>query len=555
MIKFNFIILFTLLIYQPIVAQGLFKLYPYQDSAAFFAKTVKSRLNKDSYYYAIILNPASCPRCEAIINLLSNKLVEKGLTPPDIWITDSRFNSSIAYLKKRGFIFSKVLFFENVLEYFYLNTGTVNVPIAIKLNPKGELISYEAFLGKENFDNFFQSEKAIKPKKKIKPKIAAVSSTAPQLKPFNKTKIFEDSINFLGVIEKAEKNGSLLLIGDFSNNSYIPVYQINTGSFLRKIEIDSALRMSYIKLNQEKLEWAKKNAGINYSINLFVVEQDSVFFSLSLPSLEMNGNLLSIRNLPCICRASLNDSLIKDCKVLDEIYSQYAALSADHTRFILSKDSYIFAVEKGVPVIGSSIADTVMGQNPFDKNFYADAPLFHVYDSELNFVRKIGSLDSFAIANRLGYALNQHIMKRDNDKIILSDGYSGTFYVFDESLASMDVLKLPTRNPIEKRFKYKTDIDYILSMDKVINYYTIDIKLDKQSICTLSRYNPDGMFGDKANSLYLLDIFEGQKLLKTYTIPNIYEGMSLSSVHFSKKSEIVAIYQNIYQTFLVEYKF
>lgn len=509
--------------------------------------------DQNDYCYIIALTPMSCPRCESMINIAIDKIYKEFNISPELLIVSSRNFAIKNYFEQSKFHLKNYLTIgDEIYTNLLLNTGTFLIPTILKFQKDGNLISYTPLFGdkiESNIDILFSDKNILKKVKKVKEKKEKIKYDS--LLKFKSEVIYEDSIYYLDYVSDFfYDQGNIYIVDDqlnkihkYKNGKIIDFYSLS------QLSIESLSPT----LNQNEIARAKSLGLIKPMFLSFFKTNKELYVTASFPKLIKSDESFQSFNDPQLCSLGKDGNTI-ECIGLVNIFNQNrnSPLYIDHTEMKYLDKKMLFPVEKGVPVIGSSLQDTVGGHDPFAESFYTETPLFAIFNEQGYFEKYIGSISEFSKKLKLGYSFTYPLFKIEKSKLYINDGVTNKWSIYDtEGNLTNEFFTKSYYSKLNK--KPARNIDEIFKYDKIINYFNIDISFRGEFFYILKKYNKDGYLGSISNDQYFIEVYENSKYLKTLKLPNIY----LNSICRKARLEgdrVFAIYQSSQESYFVHSK-
>lgn len=543
----------------------------------------KSHLEK-SNIYIFYIPPMKCPRCEGLIEPIRAKLLSQiDTSSSDVVavINYPYYDVAANYLKNKNLNFSNLLIEEG---YFSRNlafqTQEALVPYLLKFNKQGQLVYQKAFLGKINWDD--EVRKAAKAQKKLK------QATPEKKKRRDYNITIRDTLKPLRTVllsappsHPIAKITYPFITSDakyfvFSDDVTLctKVFDAINGQFIHEFcSNDSLNRLFSPDLTDSVYRYFK---DINLISPMFFRSSDNeeeacIYITASLPKIMMMGVDKGETNW-----GSSNESVVLKYNLrereLERIinFSENTAnpvLLMNHTDgvFFSNARHWLLPVEKGIPNVGASMADTVNGNNPYSESFYREAPLFAVMTSSGEFIRYLGKLDEFSVKNRLGYSITYPVACHNSGKYYVNSGTSDKVHIYDSAMLELIdsvLLKPYYLDPIRiKKLSLKPEVkkslDYLLSFDPVFGASVQDLHAHGDKLSVLWHLNPAGFYGEPAESIYLYQQYskgdKGYAVVKESILPRNLQDMLLQTAKVSN-GKVMGIYQGFKNSCLVSFE-
>ena len=341
---------------------------------------------------------------------------------------------------------------------------------------------------------------------------------------FRKLEVPNDTGTILSNISYPSIHNGFLSFTDELDNSIL-LYSLSPKadniSFHGKYFPNESEELTFVSIDHEQyFQLRDDNMVIAMCLTGFMINKDTLAFSVSLPKLRYNDEHIEYYNAPAIILQNINNGEERAFVPLNLFGSIDSTSFLSHEGFYYSaeQERLFFSTLKGYPYF--ELGDGP--QNVFEDSFYDETPLFTVFDNNRKPIARIGQLGQIHKDMHLGYAYcNPKITSQDHT-IAVSDGTSGTITVYDdkdldEPLSSIQVFDISSNDFNIDSTLYGTE-EYAYQFQDAFQNTIIDILIDSKNIYTLSV--EDGCYFKKTFS-------RQGKLKSTILIPNSFDAYQL----------------------------
>jgi len=513
------------------------------------------------------ITPNIAPRFENFPNLIYDGIMGKGYKGAIFAIIHSeKYYMTIDYLRERKYPFNCIID----------STGTIfkelNIPLYAPFITRWDSsgnIQYSICIGGQTLDSNLWSD--IIYSKKVYPPAKNSISIAKKgyiLDTFSLQKIQltksinlqEDSLHPNGKFFKLDisENEKLLVASDYSvlKNK---IFSLNEGKLISVLYPDINIRRFFSKNVPDYIFNQTEND--NYARTMLFqsrfLDNKNIITIAVLPEVQLkpknNDTTISLANKYVI----LNYNLVKNkfsepipiIFTMNEITSPYDLIFMSDVK----NNEFAMTFSKGYPAKGFSTADTANGNNPIDKSFYTDTPLYYTYDIKTGETkRKIGKLwganEKLGVGYGLGgsqlcsnsstyfytSALSPYVETGNNEKIPLK-----TYYPKDLMEPGDPPKELPT-------------FDKIQQLSDSIGAFIVSMATSDKYLYTIWRLKESGETLLNSN-IYILQKYDlnSKNLIGEWIIPGVIDGRKLNSYMIEpNKNKLIGIYYNSRETYV-----
>ncbi len=523
---------------------------------------------KQDTLYVILVPPMVCSRCEGIIKpfIYSIKKIDKKAEVVILAFYPRR-NALEKYLNDRDFKADHTIASsdESFLDNFVFSSDKMQAPYITKMTINGDMLIGKSTLGMdmdEKFVNWIHSYDHAITKVNNDSVSENTISKAPDLMIKSLDEITLTPIKEITIGETTEFPISKCLypslntdltyfafMDELSFNIYVYKIAQTTAYFYTSIKPDNKTERMYIHESiNDSLYYILKSMNIVNTMffgNFF--HKDTLIVTASLPNIFFQDE--DQESLAYFNQVSYLYYIISTRKLIKNISPELSATSLlipEHTQTsIVNNGKYFFIpVTKGWPVSGhEALSEVEIIDNPFQRNFYDNCPIYSVYDNKGKFITYLGRLCPSFINNRLGYSYSSPIVSYNNGIYWITDSYSGSIEGYSDIYNPQLSKKIEIfKNEIgEITPDEENALEYLKSFDKIFQTKLIDFEVVSDTIiCILKQgeyyvykaYTTDGTILQES----FLPNEYGINNIESYTISIIDNKLMITGV-FSSTDE------------------
>lgn len=462
--------------------------------------------NTNERLFIIHLKPASCPRCEGMVNQIVRYLKEIDSHCRTLMVIDypSR-KTAVAYYGTRKFITDTLYvdtsgLFTTIFNY---DESSLMSPFIYSINIKnGKLLSYLPFLGlsvdKITLSKFYNE---TVPDDKQSDKDSRIKFEAPSkyeyqntLQLFSNTHIIPDKRTYFSdpLFTFVNAKDSLFSFVDRLTKSVI-IFNWNKDTSYIGIhpKLEEYLKLTDTNVLSIKDQVKNIRDNITNVIYLSILNQhdSTITITASLPKYIMTTSnedtIYTYFNVISFLHKNFRNKLLNIDSLRGYKDNRY---SPSHAKTVQIGNRLFIPVERGWPVTGTDDAAlSIKDNNPFEEEYYKLRDLFAVYDnSRQEFVHNIGLFDSIFIKFKCGYMYTQPLIAANDQYYFITDSRSGTIQIvnrsndrFVKALRLFDVNPNPKtlyRNMVVAENGSSTEkMSYLMALKSVFNRVIKDI--------------------------------------------------------------------------------
>ncbi len=461
--------------------------------------------NTNDTLYAILCPLMFCPRCEAQINVVQDLLYARAPDNPMVLIASSANEQAARKYVEKKFNFDDVIYDTDLSfkSFLAFRTEDPRVPFIMKIDRKsGRLLTGGDYSGINGdfADALIRHAEPMPYYGELWEGIISFKPAASKCEDDNykKAEIFSnvtvpsDSNSLVSNITFPKISKDFLTFNDELDNS-IYLYALSENadklSFAGKFIPSESEELMFVSIDHEKyFELRANNMALAMCLTGFMINRDTLAFTVSLPNLGYNGNNIAYYNAPAIIFQNIHNEEKRTFIPLELFGSVDTISFISHEIFYyLEKPKWLFFNSaKGYPYFDLSDVH----QDPFEEGFYEETPLFYVYDGDMNPVGRIGQLGQIHKDLHTGYSYINPKITSCESAIAVSDGTSGTVLIYDNSnlgkpVSTVEVFNLAADDFTIDSSLYGTE-EYFYQFQEDFQDMIMDILIDSENIYTLS---------------------------------------------------------------------
>lgn len=493
--------------------------------------------NTSDTLYVVLCPLMFCPRCEAEINVVQELLYLRNPDNPMVLIASFPNEKAAQKYVAKKFYFDDVIYdtelsFKSFLAF---RTEEPRIPFIMKIDRKsGRLLTGGDYLviNDEFADALVRHTEPMPYYGELWEGIISFKPATSKCDDghYKKAKIFgrmavpSDNNNIVSNITFPKISKGCLSFADELDNS-IYLYSLSENadnlSFIGKFVPNEKEELALVSIDHEQyFQMRDDNMALAMCLTGFMINQETLAFSVSLPNLKYDGNEIAYYNAPAVILQNIHNENEREFIPL-ELFGSIDSISyISHENFYYSEESDLlfFISVKGYPYFYLSDEH----QNVFEESFYEETPLFTIFDTDKKPVGRIGQLGQIHKDLRLGYAYNNPKITSYGNTIAVTDGTSGSLLVYDynnieKPISTIEVFKVSADNFTIDSSQYGTE-EYVYQFQNDFQDMIIDISIDSKNIYTLSL----------EGGCYFKKTFNRKgKLKNTILIPNTIDAYQL----------------------------
>ncbi len=493
--------------------------------------------NKSDTLYVVLCPLMFCPRCEAEINVVQELLYMRNPDNPMVLIASSPNKQAAQKYVAKKFYFDDVIYdtelsFKSFLAF---RTEEPRIPFIMKIDRKsGRLLTGGDYLviNDEFADALVRHTEPMPYYGEMWEGIISFNSATSKCDDghYKKAKIFgrmavpsDDNDIVSNITFPKISKGCLSFADELDNSIYLYSLSENADnlSFIGKYIPTESEELMFVSIDHEQyFQMRDNNMALAMCLTGFMINPDTLAFSVSLPNLKYEENDIAYFNAPAIILQNIHNEEERDLLPLDLFGSTDSTMFITHEGFYYADDLKLLFLSsvKGYPFF--ELSDEK--QNVFEESFYNETPLYMVFDANKKMIGHIGQLGKIHKDLHLGYAYCAPKITSRGNTIAVTDGTSGIITIYDNKdfrkpLFTIEVFNISTDDFSIDSTIYGTD-EYAYQFQDNFQNMIIDILMDSKNIYTLSI----------ENGCYFKKTYNKQgKLKNTVVIPNTIDAYQL----------------------------
>ncbi|MCH8331768.1 MAG: hypothetical protein IH946_10405, partial [Bacteroidetes bacterium] len=456
--------------------------------------------SNSGYIYAFMFRPMGCPRCEGIIDPLTQMIKQADSNSTVIIMAFyPKIDAGLKYLERRAFTVDKILLNEktHLLELFDISSSGLDVPFLLKFDQRtGTLVYSEAILGMSiNDEHVNNIVCAITPltttnRKQISQQRSTNSiRTLNMLRPVRPIELKgspQHPVSRISLPYFDENTKRLSFSDDLSLNIYIN--DMETGEQLYALTPSEKEQRMFIdsNVNDTLYQFLLMSNILNSMYFSSAIVNEQLMITASLPKVSFDGEIVGYHNQPCLVFRPIANLEEPNIQVLDTLPVKNLVLIHTKTKYFKEQQLLVLPIHKGWPTVGTSIEDTIGEKNPFKRSFYDQAPLFALYTVGGDFISFAGNIDLYSIKHQAGYAFCKPLISINAKQLWITSGFSGTIYKYDlthpqTAIDSIMIFK-PTTPEDKLPERLKMPFQYMKSLNLVFNKKLTDMHIEGDTL-------------------------------------------------------------------------
>ena len=493
--------------------------------------------NTNDTLYVVLCPLMFCPRCEAEIGVVQELLYMRKPDNPMVMIASSPNEQAARKYVAKKFYFEDVIYDTDLSfkSFLAFRTEEPRIPFIMKIDRKsGRLLTGGDYIviNDEFADALIRHTEPMPYYGELWEGTISFQPAASncegsdfeQAAIFSKMTVPSDSNSIVSNITFPKiSNGYLSFADELDNSIYL--YSLSEKadnlSFAGRFAPNESEELSFVSIEHEKyFQLRTNNMVLAMCLTGFMINHDTLAFSVSLPNLKYDKDNIAYYNAPAVIFQDIHNELGREFVPMELFGSVDSITFIGHESFYCSEelDLLFFASFKGYPYFEL----TNEHQNPFEERFYEETPLYTVYDTDKKPVGHIGQLGQIHKDLHLGYAYCNPKIASHGTTIAVTDGTSGTLLLYDSNnfakpISTIDVFQLSADDFTIDSSLYGTE-EYAYQFQDDFQNMIVDIIIDSNNIYTLSL--EDGCYFKKT--------FDRDGNLKnTILVPNTVEAHQL----------------------------
>jgi hypothetical protein len=537
----------------------------------------KINIENISEIYVNFIPPMACPRCEGIVIQYNHYIKE--LSNNNAFIINvllyKKDKALSKYINRQNFP-GNILHIdstETFVDIFYVNNKTAKLPYMTKISLiNGRMIEGIAALGIsldktlvdkviqkhsfldliDNTDNQPQDEKPISIKL-VLDKFDSNKIVNSLLPKYPIDSCFIAKADSLPIVTwfTVNKNGDKLLINNYVENAFF--------LFTKEAEKWDNPILLYPSENEEKMfidsnidpmiyQYCK---DINILVSMYLnanFYDKGVYIMASLPKLVLeitdSEEEVSYYNTPvCLLKNYKGEAITyvnfyED--LIDVAKGEYTFLHSDGF-FFADSQLFVFPLQKGWPVIGTSALPDSNNNNPFLNEFYDDANTLLIYNTVNDKLVFTAPLDSLYNTYKLGYYYCKPMIKKCTQKYYWVDRTIGkVYYLSNDFINSTMLCDLFNIETIIQQMPYSETLAYMNSYyETYLDRKVVDFEFYAENKCKAIVY--DG------TNYYLYETDNKNTVTNIRLFPQTINGLRLSDIKFGYSEQNTKVIYGLYQ--------
>lgn len=460
--------------------------------------------NENDTLYVVLCPLMFCPRCEAEIGVVQELLYMRKPDNPMVMIASSPNEQAARKYVARKFYFEDVIYDTDLSfkSFLAFRTEEPRIPFIMKVDRKsGRLLTGGDYIVINDdfadalirhtepmpyYGELWEGTISFHPATSN-----CEGSDFEQAEIFSKMAVPSDSNALVSNITFPKiSNGYLSFADELDNSIYL--YSLSEKadnlSFMGRFVPNENEELAFVSIEHEKyFRMRDNNMALAMCLTGFMINHDTLAFSVSLPNLKYEEDNIAYYNAPAVIFQDIHNEANREFIPLNLLESA-DSIFITHESFYYSEGTnwlFLFSA-KGYPYF--KLSDE--RQNPFEDYFYEETPLFTVFDTDKKPVGRIGHLGQIHRDLHLGYAYINPKIASSGSTIAVTDGTSGTLLLYDSNnfakpISTIDVFQLFADDFTVDSSLYGTE-EYAYQFQDVFQNMIVDIIIDSNDIYTLS---------------------------------------------------------------------
>ena len=507
--------------------------------------------NENDTLYVVLCPLMFCPRCEAEIGVVQELLYMRKPDNPMVMIASSPNEQAARKYVAKKFYFEDVIYDTDLSfkSFLAFRTEEPHIPFIMKVDRKsGRLLTGGDYIviNDEFADALIRHTEPMPYYGELWEGTISFQPIASNCEDghYQKAELFSrmivpsDSNSIVSNITFPKISKGFLSFADELDNS-IYLYSLSENadnlSFVGRFVPNESEELAFVSINHEKyFRMRDDNMALAMCLTGFMINYDTLVFSVSLPNLKYEEDNIAYYNAPAVIFQDVHNEENREFIPLNLLESA-DSIFITHESFYYSEGTNLLFLcsAKGYPYY--KLSDE--RQNPFEEYFYEETPLFTVFDTDKKPVGCIGHLGQIHRDLHLGYAYINPKIACSGSTIAVTDGTSGTLLLYDSNnftkpISTIDVFQLSADDFTIDSSLYGTE-EYAYQFQDDFQNMIVDIIIDSNNIYTLSL----------ENGCYFKKTFDRKGNLKsTILVPNTINAYRLEiSGLCLAKNKILAI--------------
>ena len=510
------------------------------------------------YLYIFHFAPNACPRCEAPLNNIFNKLSD--VNSAKIICAETRnYNFGKQYIltnfkgNEKSSLIDTTQYLRKIIDH---TTTKLSVPFIYKIEiSTNKILAIEPILGIKDETEFIS--KLLNDTIPMECHISTNVETNSQIKnSYRETYLLNTLQNTIEDFSQFKIFDNKIFILEYLTNNIL-IFNLK-GEFLQKITKNGSELTRFIKASDSVDFRNFVKIGLAKNIYLdFVYNNNAkqVTISNSLPEiiLTVTNNFKDTNvgyfNKPTITIKDFGGNLITSNSI--KFKDTLQELMTSHASIFPVKNSYACPIYKGFPVIGTSEEElSKIECNPFVQSFYDYCPTFEIADTSKSY-GFFGTLPSIYKKFNLGYYYSNIKLVTNKTITVQYDLFSGEVNIYNGSFSKpfKSFCLFPNKhNSIAKKdtSTYSTKLDYLNSYNtEMFNSFIYDCKIKNDQIHFVCKNTSDIIY-------YVFNLNGKQMKQRTFKQYNFNSIKSIRLVESENQIRILTL-EKIKAEFLINY--
>lgn len=461
--------------------------------------------NTNDTLYVVLCPLMFCPRCEAEINVVQELLYTRNPDNPMVLIASSPNEQAAQKYVARKFDFDEVIYDTDLSfkSFLAFRTDEPRIPFIMKIDRKsGRLLTGGDYItiNGEFADALIRHTEPMPYYGELWDGIVSFQPAASncdgsddeQAEVFRLLALPSDSNAIVSNITFPKiSKGYLTFTDELDNSIYLYSLSENADhlSFAGRFTPNESEELAFVSIEHEKyFKMRDNNLALAMCLTGFMINPDTLAFSVSVPNLSYEEDHIAYSNAPAIVFQDVHNEENRAFVPMKLFGSIDSLTFIAHESFYYSEELNLlfFASFKGYPYF--ELTDE--RQNPFEERFYKETPLFTVYDTDKKPVGRIGQLGQIHKDLHLGYAYINPKITSFGHTIAITDGTSGILSIYDKNdfgqpQSTIEVFGVSADDFTFDSTLYGTE-EYAYQFQDDFQDLIVDLLIDADNIYTLS---------------------------------------------------------------------
>lgn len=514
-----------------------------------------------------LITPGAAPRFENFPNLVYDEIMQKGYKGTIFAIINfDKYYQAIKYIQERNYQFP--CYFDSTGKIFKeLNLATYP-PFVTRWDSSGTIqysqCLYGVSLDSNLWNEIINKEKTYSPENNSKSisKNGFITDTfnLPELTLIKSIKLEEDSLHPNGKFYNLDisQNEKFFVANDFFDLKN-KIFSLENGKLISTILPDAKMRKFFSKNIPDYIFDETEQKGYARTMlfqSKFLTNENILIISV-FPEvkLDIKGADTNVQLYNKYALLKYNFYTNKFLKIIPIIFNEGESTMVEELSIMkdLGNNEIALTYAKGYPTKGFSTSDTANGNNPIDKSFYNDTPLYYTYDIKTGETkRKIGKLWGANAKLGVGYALGGSQLCSNSSTYFYTSALS-------PYIETGNIDKIPLKTYYPKHLMEPGDppkelptYDKIEQLSDSIGAFIVSMAASDRYLYTIWRLKESGETLLNSN-IYILQKYDliSKNLIGEWLIPGVIDGRKLNSYMVEpNKNQLVGIYYNSMETYV-----